>query len=358
MQRKKIRKTVWLCLSFILLLPGTEIQAASIGQIQKEIQYTTRDAGEKKSFEKSITQDGREYALKDISYEILSQNPVKEKEKVTLTKVSKPMKKNQSYQPEEKFEKDGVIYELETVTKKSKIIKKKSTQTVSAFSIYDASSDALKAPVEKTVTVKDTATGKMCSVVCKKTATKKTGEVWVDSYINILFSGYDADNFIWNNLTVKKNAKNPLKGYDKELIRSVGGSTKKYKVKSVSWNGKSYNKNGILYRKARAVVRKKVPCYRVNYSGEIRHKEEKASVYTCLYHGVKETETEEMSYSILAKASYVEKDEGVSPFVITVAVVLVLAAIVGVLFSLLKRKGKKQQEKGGKLDGKIGKEYS
>lgn len=358
MQRKKIRKTVWLCLSLLLLFPGEKIQAAQIGQIQKEIQYTTLDAGEKKSFEKSITKDGREYLLEDVSYEVLSKNPVKQKEKVTLTKVSKPVKKNRFYQPEEKIEQDGVTYELETVSEKSKVIKKKSTQTVSAFSIYDASSDALKAPSQKTVTVKDKVTGKNRSVVCTKTKTKKTGEVWVDSYIDILFSGYDADNFIWNNLTVKKNAKNPLKGYDKQLLQSVGGNTDNYKVKSVSWNGKSYKKNGTLYRKARASVRKKVPRYRVSYTGSIQHKEEKAIVYSCLYQGVKETETKEASYIIAAKASYVAKDEGVSPLVITVAVVLVLAAVVGILFLVLKKRNSGKSKEGGKHYGKIGNKHS
>lgn len=352
MQKKKMTKMLLLSCSLILLSPGTDCLAAQTGQIQKEIQYTTLDAGEKKSFEKTIEQDGISYVLQDVSYEVLSSNPVKQKEKVTLTKVSKPIKKSASYQPEETIEKDGVTYELDTVTEKQKVIKKESTQTVSASSVYDSSEDAGKAPSQKTVTVKDKVTGKNRRVVCDKTTTKRAGDVWVDSYIDILFSGYDADNFIWNNVTVKKNSKNPLKGYEKELLSSVGGNAKNYKIKSISWNGKSYKKKGTLYRRARAVVRKKVPRYRVSYTGSINHKEEKATVYTCLYQGVKETKTSEMSYVISAKASYVtETDEGVSPLVITAAVVLVLAAMVGILFILMKKR--KRVRKEGKGNGKI-----
>lgn len=348
MQKKKNRKLLWLCLSLLLMTPETEILAAQTGQIQKEIQYTTLDAGEKKSFEKTITQDGRKYILNDVSYEVLSKNPVKQKEKVSLTKVSKPVKKKSSFQPEEKIEKDGVTYELEKVTEKEKVSKKESTQTVSAYSVYESLSEAEAAPSQKTVSVKDSVTKENRPVVCKKTTTKKTGSVWVDSYIDILFTGYDADNFIWNNVTVKKNSKNPLKGYEKELLSSVGGDATNYKIKSISWNGKSYKKKGKLYRKARAVVRKKVPRYRVSYSGSILHKEEKKTVYTCLYQGVKETETKEMSYVISAKATYKAEKEGISPVVITVTLVLVFAAVVGILFILMRKRNQKSKEKGGR----------
>ena len=103
-------------------------------------------------------------------------------------------------------------------------------------------SDANKASSQKTVTVTDKKTGKMVAVPCVKTSMRKTAETWDYSHIDILFSGYDAETFIWKDLKVKKNTKNPLKGYEVALIESVGGNPDKYKVQKVVWQGKVIKK--------------------------------------------------------------------------------------------------------------------
>ena len=160
-------------------------------------------------------------------------------------------------------------------------------------------------------------------------------------------------------MKVKKNTKNPLKGYETALIESVGGNPDKYKVQKVVWQGKSYKKNDTLYRKARAVVRKKIPHYRVNYSGSITHTEEPDYVYSCTYAGVKETDSKDISYVVAAKANYQleqTKETKKAPMLfITLAVVLVLAAVVGILFILVK---KRKTKEGGDSHGKISKKHS
>ena len=162
-------------------------------------------------------------------------------------------------------------------------------------------------------------------------------------------------------MKVKKNTKNPLKGYEVALIESVGGNPDKYKVQKVVWQGKSYKKNGTLYRKARAVVRKKIPHYRVNYSGSITHTEEPDYVYSCTYAGVQETDSKDISYVVAAKANYQleqtkeTKKAPVPVLFITLAVVLVLAAVVGILFILAK---KRKTKEGGDSYGKISKKHS
>ena len=218
---------------------------------------------------------------------------------------------------------------------------------------------ANKAPSQKTVTVTDKKTGKIAAVPCVKTSTRKTAETWDYSHIDILFSGYDAETFIWQDLKVKKNTQEPLKGYETALIESVGGNPDKYKVQKIAWNGKSYKKNGTIYRKARATVRKKIPHYRVDYSGSITHNEDSTYVYSSYYTGVKETDSKELSYVVAAKATYQleQKPETkkVPVFVITLAVVLVLAAVVGILFILVK-KGKTKE--GGGSHAKNSKKHS
>ena len=362
---KNMRKTsrfisiLSLLVLVLVMLPGVGVRAAAPELIQKEKQYVTLNEKEKQPFDKSIVIDGKTYQLQNVSYETVSKNPVKVKEKVTLIKKTKPMKKSESFEAEKKITKDGVTYKLTGVSKKEKKSKKKWKQTVSAYSEFDSLAAANKAPSQKTVTVTDKKTGKMVAVPCVKTSTRKTAETWECSHIDILFSGYDAETFIWQDLKVKKNTQEPLKGYETALIESVGGNPDKYKVQKIAWNGKSYKKNGTIYRKARATVRKKIPHYRVNYSGSITHTEEPDYVYSCTYAGVKETDSKDISYVVAAKANYQleQKPETkkIPVLFITLAVVLVLAAVVGILFILVK---KRKLKEGGNSHGKISKKHN
>lgn len=341
------------------MLPGVGVRAAAPELIQKEKQYVTLNEKEKQPFDKSIVIDGKTYQLQNVSYETVSKNPVKVKEKVTLIKKTKPMKKSESFEAEKKITKDGVTYKLTGVSKKEKKSKKKWKQTVAAYSEFDSLGEAKSASGQKMVTVTDKKTGETVVVPCVKTSTKKTAETWDYSHIDILFSGYDAETFIWKDLKVKKNTKNPLKGYETALIESVGGNPDKYKVQKIAWNGKSYKKNGTIYRKARATVRKKIPHYRVDYSGSITHNEDSTYVYSSYYTGVKETDSKDLSYVVAAKATYQleQKPETkkVPVLFITLAVVLVLAAVVGILFILVK---KRKLKEGGNSHGKISKKHN
>ena len=362
---KNMRKTsrfisiLSLLVLVLVMLPGVGVRAAAPGLIQKEKQYVTLNEKEKQPFDKSIVIDGKTYQLQNVSYETVSKNPVKVKEKVTLIKKTKPMKKSESFEADKKITKDGVTYKLTGVGKKEKKSKKKWKQTVAAYSEFDSLSDANKASSQKTVTVTDKKTGKMVAVPCMKTSTRKTAATWDYSHIDRLFSGYDAETFIWQDLKVKKNTQEPLKGYETALIESVGGNPDKYKVQKIAWNGKSYKKNGTIYRKARATVRKKIPHYRVDYSGSITHTEEPDYVYSCTYAGVKETDSKDISYVVAAKANYQleqTKETKKAPVLfITLAVVLVLAAVVGILFILVK---KRKTKEGGDSYGKISKKHS
>ena len=358
-KRSRLISILSLSVFVLVMLPGVGVRAAAPELIQKEKQYVTLNEEEKQTFDKNIIMDGKTYQLQNVSYETVSKNPVKVKEKVTLIKKTKPMKKSDSFKAEKNITKDGVTYTLTGVSKKEKKSKKKWKQTVAAYSEFDSLSDANKASSQKTVTVTDKKTGKMVAVPCMKTSTRKTAETCDYSHIDILFSGYDAETFIWQDLKVKKNTQEPLKGYETALIESVGGNPDKYKVQKIAWNGKSYKKNGTIYRKARAIVRKKIPHYRVDYSGSITHTEEPDYVYSCTYAGVKETDSKDISYVVAAKANYQleqTKETKKAPVLfITLAVVLVLAAVVGILFILVK---KRKIKEGGDSHGKISKKHS
>ena len=94
---KNMRKTsrfisiLSLLVLVLVMLPGVGVRAAAPELIQKEEQYVTLNEKEKQPFDKSIVIDGKTYQLQNVSYETVSKNPVKVKEKVTniLYKVIK-----------------------------------------------------------------------------------------------------------------------------------------------------------------------------------------------------------------------------------------------------------------------------
>lgn len=79
---------------------------------------------------------------------------------------------------------------------------------------------------------------------------------WQDSYINLTFISYDADYYEWNGVQIDGSSKNPLKGYEKEILKSIGADTKNYRVVTTYWTGKAYQKDGVYYRKAKADIQK------------------------------------------------------------------------------------------------------
>ena len=124
---KNMRKTsrfisiLSLLVLVLVMLPGVGVRAAAPGLIQKEKQYVTLNEKEKQPFDKRIVIDGKPYKLQNVSYETVSKNPVKVKEKVTVIKKTKPMKKSESFEADKKITKDGVTYKLTGVGKKEKM---------------------------------------------------------------------------------------------------------------------------------------------------------------------------------------------------------------------------------------------
>ena len=115
-KRSRLISILSLSVFVLVMLPGVGVRAAAPELIQKEKQYVTLNEKEKQPFDKSIVIDGKTYQLQNVSYETVSKNPVKVKEKVTLIKKTKPMKKSESFEAEKKITKDGVTYKLTGVS--------------------------------------------------------------------------------------------------------------------------------------------------------------------------------------------------------------------------------------------------
>lgn len=342
--QKKLRISVYILLSFAFMLSVKTAYAAVPENIQKEIQYETTNPEEKKQFPERLEQDGAVYLLTGTTYKIQDKTPVQEKKTVYVTKKSKVIRDNESYSPEEEITKDGISYKLVQTEKKKKTLETAYSQTVTGYSEYDSMTAARKAPSIKRIFARSPRTGETVSVACKKKGSiQKTSDTWVDTYIDIEFVAYDATHFAWQDILVEKNVKEPLKGYHKELLQSVGGNSENYKIQRIAWQGKSYkNKQGVLCRKARAYVQKKMPHFRVNYSGTRTEKAVKGIVFTSTYAGEKLVESGNVSYSMLAIATYHMEEKDIPVVGITVGIVVTVLLTVGILF-LIKRKRKSKK---------------
>lgn len=348
---KLIRNNRWFCILLFcsmvaVMFPG-RMAGAATKTIQKEVEYVTQKKEEKreKDFPETIKQDGVTYIRKNVAYQTLEETPKLEMKDVQMEIESDVMKAEQEYTPEKTIEKDGIRYVLKSTSQKKKTLEKGYIQTVTGYSQYETLQDANNAPARKQIQAKDKKTGEMVTVSCEKQSTvKKSADTWEDSYIDILFSGYDANHFVWNGVVVEKNTKNPLKGYEKKLIQSVGVSEKNYRIRKIQWNGKAYkNKNGVLCRKARANVQKRVPHYRVTYAGTRKVKKVNGVVYKSIYTGKQQIDTGATNYKILATATY-EKESTVPVVAITIAILFGIIIIVGIIFILAKKKSRKAEK--------------
>lgn len=343
----KNKVVLFIFVSVLLLFPGPMAHAAVADHIQKEIEYETADPEDRKetAFPERFEQDGTVYIRDHINYKTVKETPVKEKKTVFMTKQSNVIQNAEEYSPKTSLQENGITYQLVRMSQKTKTLEKGYIQKVIGYSEYSSRQAARKAAKTKRVKAKDPRMGEVIYVPCKKTGKiEKTAPVWINTYIDIDFISYDADHFIWNGVLVKKNTVEPLKGYYKELLQSVDGNDRNYKIQRISWRGKSFrNKNGVLCRKARAYVRKKTPHYQITYSGTRNIKAVKGTVFTSIYAGEQEIDTGKKTYNILASATYQAEKGPVPVLAITLGILITILVVVGILFFLFPKRKKRRR---------------
>lgn len=334
-------KKLYFLLFVILLLsiaePGA-VSAASGKAITKEVEYYTNNSSDKidDQFPELIQENGQMYRLQDVHYETVSEKKETIAEPVTKTVKSNVLKQSDAYDPERTVEEDGITLYLQESTSEVVTQKKGKTSQLNGYTDYFSKSQADAAPAVKKITASDPDSQEEYTGNANKIAVEKRSQ-WENSYIDIHFTGYDAERYQWNGIMVEKNEQNPLQGYHKELLQSVGVAAeqlKNYKVGQISWTGKAYrNERGILCRDARATIRRKRNVYRVMYQGIYSQEDIMGVVYQTTYAGIRNRETGVTNYQMKAVAEYQLEDlKKIPDAVITIGVVLLLFAIVGIIY--------------------------
>ena len=313
---------------------------AADSTIVKENQYTTNSSDDLHAdYDEKIIENNNFYKLKNVQYEVLDKRQVI----IDRSVVSDLMLETDEYDPPEEIKEDGLIYRLVDV---KQIDSETLDQEVSGFDDYEKKISETDVPQTKTLKVEDLRTGEEMEVECPLSGIEVLdGGTLIKDSIDVTFEGYSLGVFEWNGNYVRSDDEYPLKGYEKDLLKSVGLSPSIYSVSSITWKGEPYtDENGVDCRDAVAEIQHYGYLYRANYSSHIKYVKYEASY--------ENAENDNFNYVIKATAVY-EKVVPVTQAVFYAGIGILIFCILLVLIMYLVSRNKKEdgksseKEKGG-----------
>lgn len=305
---------------------------AADSTVVKENRYTTNSSDDLHAdYDEKIIEDNTFYKLKKVEYEVIDKSQVI----VDKSVLSDLMLDTDEYDPPEKITEDGLIYKLVDV---KQIESETLDQEVSGFDDYEKKISETDVPQTKTLKVEDLRTGEKMEVECPLSGIEVLdGGTLIKDSIDVTFEGYNLGVFEWNGNYVRSDDEYPLKGYEKDLLKSVGLSPSIYSVSSITWKGEPYtDENGVDCRDAVAEIQHYGYLYRANYSSHIKYVKYEASY--------ENAENDNFNYVIKATAVY-EKVVPVTQAVFYAGIGILIFCILLVLIMYLVSRRKKEDEK-------------
>ena len=305
---------------------------AADSTIVKENQYTTNSSDDLHAdYDEKIIENNNFYKLKNVQYEVLDKSQVI----IDRSVVSDLMLETDEYDPPEEIKEDGLIYRLVDV---KQIDSETLDQEVSGFDDYEKKISEEDVPQTKTLKIEDLRTGEEMEVECPLSGIEVLdGGTLIQDSIDITFEDYSLGVFEWNGTYVRSDDEYPLKGYEKDLLKSVGLSPSIYSVRSIAWSGEPYtDENGVNCRDAVAEIQHYGYLYRANYSSHIKYVKYEASY--------ENAENDNFNYVIKATAVY-EKVVPVTQAVFYAGIGILIFCILLVLIMYLVSRKQKEDEK-------------
>ena len=305
---------------------------AADSTVVKENRYTTNSSDDLHAdYDEKIIEDNTFYKLKKVEYEVIDKSQVI----VDKSVLSDLMLDTDEYDPPKKITEDGLIYKLVDV---KQIESETLDQEVSGFDDYEKKISETDVPQTKTLKVEDLRTGEEMEVECPLSGIEVLDEgTLIKDSIDVIFEGYSLGVFEWNGNYVRSDDEYPLKGYEKDLLKSVGLSPSIYSVSSITWKGEPYtDENGVDCRDAVAEIQHYGYLYRANYSSHIKYVKYEASY--------ENAENDNFNYVIKATAVY-EKVVPVTQAVFYAGIGILIFCILLVLIMYLVSRRKKEDEK-------------
>lgn len=305
---------------------------AADSTVVKENRYTTNSSDDLHAdYDEKIIENNNFYKLKNVQYEVLDKSQVI----IDRSVVSDLMLETDEYDPPEEIKEDGLIYRLVDV---KQIDSETLDQEVSGFDDYEKKISEEDVPQTKTLKIEDLRTGEEMEVECPLSGIEVLdGGTLIQDSIDITFEDYSLGVFEWNGTYVRSDDEYPLKGYEKDLLKSVGLSPSIYSVSSITWKGEPYtDENGVDCRDAVAEIQHYGYLYRANYSSHIKYVKYEASY--------ENAENDNFNYVIKATAVY-EKVVPVTQAVFYAGIGILIFCILLVLIMYLVSRRKKEDEK-------------
>lgn len=305
---------------------------AADSTVVKENRYTTNSSDDLHAdYDEKIIENNNFYKLKNVQYEVLDKSQVI----IDRSVVSDLMLETDEYDPPEEIKEDGLIYRLVDV---KQIDSETLDQEVSGFDDYEKKISEEDVPQTKTLKIEDLRTGEEMEVECPLSGIEVLdGGTLIQDSIDITFEDYSLGVFEWNGTYVRSDDEYPLKGYEKDLLKSVGLSPSIYSVRSIAWSGEPYtDENGVNCRDAVAEIQHYGYLYRANYSSHIKYVKYEASYQNA--------ENDHFNYVIKATAVY-EKVVPITQAVFYAGIGILIFCILLVLIMYLVSRRKKEDEK-------------
>lgn len=337
-KKRKGKKVRGMKLHILILFTVVSVLAfsddtyAADSTIVKENQYTTNSSDDLHAdYDEKIIENNNFYKLKNVQYEVLDKSQVI----IDRSVVSDLMLETDEYDPPEEIKEDGLIYRLVDV---KQIDSETLDQEVSGFDDYEKKISEEDVPQSKTLKIEDLRTGEEMEVECPLSGIEVLdGGTLIQDSIDITFEDYSLGVFEWNGTYVRSDDEYPLKGYEKDLLKSVGLSPSIYSVRSITWSGEPYtDENGVNCRDAVAEIQHYGYLYRANYSSHIKYVKYEASY--------ENAENDNFNYVIKATAVY-EKVVPVTQAVFYAGIGILIFCILLVLIMYLVSRRKKEDEK-------------
>lgn len=337
-KKRKGKKVRGMKLHILILFTVVSVLAfsddtyAADSTIVKENQYTTNSSDDLHAdYDEKIIENNNFYKLKNVQYEVLDKSQVI----IDRSVVSDLMLETDEYDPPEEIKEDGLIYRLVDV---KQIDSETLDQEVSGFDDYEKKISEEDVPQTKTLKIEDLRTGEEMEVGCPLSGIEVLdGGTLIQDSIDITFEDYSLGVFEWNGTYVRSDDEYPLKGYEKDLLKSVGLSPSIYSVRSITWSGEPYtDENGVNCRDAVAEIQHYGYLYRANYSSHIKYVKYEASY--------ENAENDNFNYVIKATAVY-EKVVPVTQAVFYAGIGILIFCILLVLIMYLVSRRKKEDEK-------------
>lgn len=334
--KKKFRNMAVAVLCFCIAIPFVSQASEGLHVESKTFQSSTESGTY--DFQRRIEVDGVRYKLKDVEYKVVSQQYKQVAGKVEHIESSSEVPAGSKVSFDETIVIDDVTYTLKEVMEKPAT---EHLQSVTTYTDYEYKVDKNSVPDSKEVTVTNDKTSLNETVKCNLSDISFIENRWVDSHIDIQFKDYNSTSFLWQGLKIANNLNEmPLLGYEKELLASVELKEENGQVLKTYWTSDAFEKDGILYRNARADIKKLVPVYRANYEGEVRTE---MMTYEAVYVGDGMVDSDELEYTIEANATY--ELENSFAYVLSAAVFILLIILIIVAIMVTNKKSKQMKQR-------------